>query len=106
MADAPGTYTTNDLSNAACFALLYTQALIGGPRSPAATSLAEATAELDRQRVAGAERRRLLAAGLAELRELGIIECERDGHGDLVPTVLHAERVTATGARLVTRDLS
>lgn len=98
-------YTTNDLSAAACFALTYAQALIAGPDSPRGKRFQAAQ---QATRMSGADMRAALAKGLAELREMGIIECQRDGEGDLVPTVLHEERIAPgkDGPRLVTGDLN
>lgn len=98
------TVTMNDLSDAACFALVYAQALIAGPVSPRGRAFIQAQQGL---RMNTADQRATLAKGLAELRELGIIECSRDGEGDLVPTVLHEERIlpAGTGPRVVTGDL-
>jgi hypothetical protein len=87
-------FTTNDLSDSACFALAYVQMLC--LKSEAAKAKAEAQWKrgqemLDRERVSSHNRRQMLAKGLAELREMGVIECTRDGEGDLVPTVYHEE---------------
>lgn len=102
----PAKLTTNDLSVAACFALCFAQALIGGPQSKAAHDFREGVKHLDVNGVPGADRRRMLANGLAELRDLGIVECERDGEGDLVPVKLHGERIDPANARLITSDLN
>lgn len=94
-------YSVNDLSDAACFALAYAQALIAGPTSLKWREFAAGQAALT---MTGADQRRALAKGLAELRELGLIECVRDGQGDLVPVLLHEERIQAALARLVTGE--
>ncbi len=96
-------FTTNDLSDAACFALTYAQALIAGKESARWKRFVEAQQNL---RMSQADQRAALAKGLAELREMGIIECQRDGEGDLVPTVLHEELIDAASARLITGDLN
>lgn len=95
-------YTTNELSDAATFALAYAQALVYGQGSEQAKRFREGLAKLN---LTDRDKRAALAKGLAELREMGIVDCERDGEGDLVPTKLHEERVRAAAARLVTGDL-
>lgn len=95
-------YTTNDLSAAACMALTYTQALIAGPESARGKHFA---AVMKNIRMSQHDVRTALAKGLAELREMGIIECKRDGEGDLVPTILHEERIKAASARLIAGDM-
>lgn len=96
-------FTTNDLTAAACFALTYVQALTAGKASVQWAAFAKTQKDLP---MSQADQRASLAKGLAELREMGIIECSRDGEGDLVPTVLHEERISASGARLVIGDLN
>lgn len=103
MSDDNAAYSMNDLSPAAAFALCYAQALVYGLKSPQAIRFMEAQKTLP---MTQADQRKALAKGLAELHEMGIIECNRDGEGDLVPTKLHEERIIASGANLVTRDLS
>lgn len=96
-------FTTNDLSDSACFALTYAQALIAGKESARWKRFMEAQQNL---RMPAADQRKALAKGLAELREMGIIECTRDGEGDLVPTVLHEELIAHTDTRLIVGDLN
>lgn len=96
-------FTTNDLSASACFALTYVQALVGGKESARWKAFAKTQQDLP---MTQADQRAALAKGLAELREMGIVECKRDGEGDLVPTVLHEELISASGARLVLGDLN
>lgn len=91
----------NDLSAAAAFALCYAQAIVYGPSSVQARRYHAALKTLS---LTAVDRRRALAKGLAELTEMGIIECKRDGEGDLVPTKLHEELVGASSQRLVLRD--
>ena len=98
-------YTTNDLSGAACFALTYAQALIAGQGSPRWKRFVDLQQNV---RMTQADQRAALAKGLAELREMGIIECKRDGEGDLVPTVLHEEKIAPANGqpRIVVGDLN
>jgi hypothetical protein len=87
-------FTTNDLSDAGCFALAYVQMLClksEAAKAKAAAQWKVGQEMMDRERVSSHTRRQMLAKGLAELREMGIIECTRDGEGDLVPTVYHEE---------------
>lgn len=97
------TITVNDLSAAACFALTYAQASIAGKES---ARWKQFVAIQQNVRMTMSDQRAALAKGLAELREMGVIECQRDGEGDLVPTVLHEEMIKPSGARLVTSDLN
>lgn len=99
----PATVTMNDLSDAACFALTYAQAMVAGKGTPRWNAFVEAQQALP---LSQADQRKILAKGLAELREMGIIECTRDGEGDLVPTTLHEERLAPSDARLITGDLN
>ncbi len=103
MADA--VYSVNDLTSAACYALTYVQALVAGKDSARWKAFAKAQSNLT---LTVADQRTALAKGLAELREMGIIECSRDGEGDLVPTVLHEERIQGAGGapRIVVGDLN
>ena len=101
MSDA--TYTMNDLTASGCYALCYTQALVYGKDSPHGVRFEIAQRRLA-QTMTGDDIRRALAAGLAELTELGIIECERDGHGDLVPKRLREDRIRAADARVIIGD--
>jgi hypothetical protein len=96
--------TSNDLSAEACYALVYAQAMTTPEGSFARRSLERGVADLDRKRVSAADRRRALARGLAELRELGVVDCERDGDGDLVPTAVHGERIDPAAARVILGD--
>ena len=97
-------FTTNDLTTAACYALTYVQALAAGKNSGRWKAFVETKKKAN---LTDRDARDFMAKGLAELREMGIIECARDGEGDLVPTVLHEERISASGGpRLITGDLN
>jgi hypothetical protein len=102
-------FTVNDLTDAETFALVYVQMLCAkteaGRRAHEA-KWKQGMEHMDRERRSAHERRQMLATGLARLRERGIIECTRDGEGDLVPTVYHEEKIAPTTSRIVTGDMN
>lgn len=107
MVDEGKLISVNELSDAGCYALTYAQALIAGEGS---RQWQEFQAALKRT-MRGHGRRRterdlkaLLATGLAELMDLGVIECERDETGAYVPKVLHEEKLVPAVAPIIMRD--
>lgn len=96
----------NELSDAAHFALAYVRAQIAGPGTPAYAAFEEGVKRMDMDRISGADRRKSLGRGLAELRERGVIECRKDGEGDLVPTILHEERLVPAEGRIIASDFN
>lgn len=82
-----------DLSGKAWFAFAYALALTSEEGSPLREHFKAACQGLDKAGISLADRRRDLAEGINELMEVGIVECERNGEGDYVPTVVHGELV-------------
>lgn len=102
-------FTTNDLTDNECLALVYVQMLCtkgDAAKAKFAAQWKQGMEMMDRERVSAHERKKRLAKGLAGLREKGIIDCERDGEGDLVPTVYHEEMIEAPAARLIATDFN
>jgi hypothetical protein len=102
-------FTTNDLNDVECFALVYVQMLCfktEAAKRKAAAQWKEGQERMDREGISAADRRKFLAQGLAGLREKGIVTCSRDGEGDLVPTTYHEELLAAADARIIASDLN
>lgn len=99
-------HSMNDLNDAECFALVYVQMLCApeNERKQHERKWKDGQEVMDRLKIPAADRRKMLADGLYGLRERGVIECTKDGEGDLVPTVYHPEKMK-TPARIVMGDL-
>lgn len=80
----------SELSTEAHYAFNAVLAMLGGPTSMAAKRFVKADSLLT---MAAAAKKQIYKKGLNELMEKGVVECERDGLGEWVPTVLHLERL-------------
>ncbi len=99
-------HSLNTLSDAECFALVYVQMLCApdAERKKHERKWKQGQEVMDRMRIPAADRRKMLAEGLAGLRDRGVVECTKDGEGDLVPSVYHPEKLT-TAARVIAGDM-
>lgn len=88
---------TSDMTDQAHYALWYAMALIGGPGSRAERAFKTGVGRAAQQ-MSEADLRDALKAGLKELLEKGLMDAERGGEGELVPKVLHLERLAEPSA--------
>lgn len=94
-------FSTAELSIEECMALCYAQML---DRRCKPEDFVRATAVARQDGLSESELRQRIQIGLARLHEKGIVECERDGHRELVPRVIHYEKVV--GGQIVMGDLN
>jgi hypothetical protein len=97
--------SVNDLSTAGGIALADAQARIAGPES---AMWKEYEALVKRAVVEGHTPRdlaKLVATGVRELMDLGVVECEQDGEGNWVPKLLHEELIEPAVTPIIMTDL-
>lgn len=88
-----GRYELSSLPEAEQFALLYATALISQDKSLAQRRFQLAVEHYQGKGVHADERRRIVQRGMNGLMARGIIEAEKNGEGEWVPTIVHFERI-------------
>lgn len=91
--DGPFHVHLGDLTNEAHFALWFALARIGGMRSRAAMLFAHGSERAKAAGLSDVDLKERLKKGLQELLDKSLLECERDGEGELVPLVLHGRHI-------------
>ncbi len=94
-------FTTAELSIEECMALCYAQMLDNRCKPE---DFIRATAITRQDGLTEWELRKRIQIGLAGLHEKGIVECERDGHRELVPRVIHYQKIV--GGQIVMGDMN